>query len=245
MNDRVRLLTILPVLLLACSESATGNGPGTPVSVTVTPSAVAVQTGSPVAFSAAVTGAAVTSVAWSVVEPAGGTVDGAGRYTAPGAAGVFHVRAASVADPSASGSAEVTVTTQPPVVSVTLSPPSAVVHACLTTALSATVVGSGNQAVAWSVQEGAAGGSVSQAGVYTAPAVAGVYHVIATSAADAAASASAALTVDEHVFSVQVSPATVALPASGAVQLTATVTTTCGSFPSTAQLTAGGQVIVK
>jgi hypothetical protein len=59
---------------------------------------------------------------------------------------------------------------------------------------SATVSNSTNTGVLWSVQEGAAGGSISASGVYTAPLKAGSYHVVATSMADATATASASIT---------------------------------------------------
>lgn len=49
--------------------------------------------------------------------------------------------------------------------------------------------------VTWSVQEGAAGGAVDGAGKYISPDKAGVYHVVATSKADASKSASATVTV--------------------------------------------------
>jgi hypothetical protein len=53
-------------------------------------------------------------VTWSVVEAAGGTVSAAGLYTAPGAAGSFHVKATSAADPTKSAQAAVIVAVQPP-----------------------------------------------------------------------------------------------------------------------------------
>ena len=46
-----------------------------------------------------------------------------------------------------------------------------------------------NVAVNWTVQEGAAGGSITNAGVYTAPNKSGTFHVIATSQADTTKSA--------------------------------------------------------
>jgi chitinase len=49
----------------------------------------------------------------------------------------------------------------------------------------ATVTGTSNTSVTWSVQEGATGGTVTSSGTYTAPRVAGTYHVVATSNADA------------------------------------------------------------
>jgi hypothetical protein len=236
------------VVLSACSGSATVSEAGpaqTGVAVAVTPSSVTVAPSAAVVFAATVTGTAVTSVTWTVVEPAGGAVDGTGRYVAPGAAGVFHVTATSVADPKASASAAVTVTAAPPppVVAVSASPAAAAVDACKSVPLTATVTGTTNQSVTWSIQEGAAGGSVTAAGVYTAPAAAGVYHALATSAADPTKAATATLTVSERVLSVQVTPSTVSLPASGTTQFTATVTTTCGAFASTAMVTAGGALV--
>ncbi len=44
--------------------------------------------------------------------------------------------------------------------------------------------------VNWSVQEGAAGGTIDANGKYTAPATEGTYHVVATSVADASMTAS-------------------------------------------------------
>jgi hypothetical protein len=59
---------------------------------------------------------------------------------------------------------------------------------------SASVFGTSNTAVTWSVAE-ANGGTVSSTGNYTAPATAGTYHVVATSVANTADSASAPITV--------------------------------------------------
>ena len=60
--------------------------------------------------------------------------------------------------------------------------------------LTATVIGTSNSAVTWSVQE-AGGGTVTSAGVYTAPNQRGTYHVIATSAADTSRTSTATLIV--------------------------------------------------
>jgi hypothetical protein len=59
---------------------------------------------------------------------------------------------------------------------------------------SATVTGTVNTSVSWSVQE-ASGGSVDGSGHYTAPASTGTFHVVATSLADPAKSGSATVTV--------------------------------------------------
>jgi hypothetical protein len=58
----------------------------------------------------------------------------------------------------------------------------------------AIVMGMNDQSVTWNVVE-AGGGSITSAGIYTAPAVAGVYHVQATSVVNAANKASATVTV--------------------------------------------------
>ncbi len=60
-------------------------------------------------FVATVTGSANVLVNWSVVEPGGGSVI-AGLYTAPLTPGTYHVRATSIADPTKSATATVTVT---------------------------------------------------------------------------------------------------------------------------------------
>jgi len=48
-------------------------------------------------------------VAWTVVEPEGGTITAAGLYTAPAAAGVFHVQVTREDFPGIAAAATVTV----------------------------------------------------------------------------------------------------------------------------------------
>lgn len=79
-------------------------------------------------------------------------------------------------------------------VSVTVNPATATVKVGVTQTFTASVAGSANTAVTWSVQE-AGGGTVSASGLYTAPATPGTYHVVATSAADPTRSATATVTV--------------------------------------------------
>jgi hypothetical protein len=81
------------------------------------------------------------------------------------------------------------------VVSVSIEPGAAAVVAGTTQPFVATVTGTANTTVTWSVQEGATGGTMSDTGVYTAPATPGTYHVVATSQADSCGSASVAVTV--------------------------------------------------
>jgi hypothetical protein len=217
---------------------------GQSVSVTLDPPSAAVQANGSVAFTAAVTGSADTSVTWAVVPGSGcGSVSSTGLYIAPPAATTCQVRATSVADPTRSAAATVTVTTgTPPTVAVTVSPASGNVDACQTLTFTATVTGTTNRAVTWAVQE-AGGGTIGAAsGVYTAPDTAGTYHVVATSAADPTQRATASAVVATKVLGVTVSPAMVSVPPSGTTQLTATVTTSCGTFASLQTLHADGSI---
>lgn len=238
---------LLSASLAACTGTVSPAAPtdpaGTSVTVGVEPAVAGLQPAEEVRFAAIVTGAVDTSVRWSVREAGGGTVDATGRYVAPGTAGVFHVVAASVADPTASASATVTVTSPPAPVAVAVTPATGSVDACRTLALTATVTGSTNTAVTWSVVEGAAGGSIAANGTYTAPDTAGTYHLKATSVADPTKSATATVTVAERVLSVSLTPAGVSIPPGGTAQFTATVTTTCGAFASVTTLDSTGRVV--
>ena len=88
----------------------------------------------------------------------------------------------------------------------------------------ATVSGSANGSVAWSVVEGT-GGAIATDGTYTAPANAGTFHVVATAEADPQKSASATVTVSAApVASISISPATAGLKPGETAQFHAAVT---------------------
>ena len=80
-------------------------------------------------------------------------------------------------------------------VSVSIAPSAATLPEGGAQSFSATVTGSSNTAVTWSVAEGATGGAITTDGLYTAPFTRGTYHVLATSQADTSKSASATVTV--------------------------------------------------
>jgi hypothetical protein len=91
------------------------------------------------------------------------------------------------------------------------------------------VSNSSNTAVTWIVTE-AGGGTVTN-GAYIAPSIAGTYHVVAVSQADASRTATATVTVgDERVLSVAVVPGSGTVQANGQIAFAANVTTTCGTF---------------
>jgi hypothetical protein len=181
-----------------------------PIVVSVTAASAAVYPGLTDQFTATVTGPTNTAVTWSIQEgAAGGAITAAGLYTAPAvtASTTYHVIATSQADTTKSATFAVTVTA----VVVSVSAASATVYENMTDQFTATVTGPTNTAVTWSVQEGAAGGTITAAGLYTAPVVtvSTTYHVIATSQADTNESGTLAVTVNPIVVSVTAASATV------------------------------------
>jgi uncharacterized protein (DUF1800 family) len=183
------------------------NVTSAPLSVSVAPKTATVLAGDSQTFSATVTGTANTAVMWSVNGTQGGstvvgTISSAGVYTAPAAVpspSSVTVRATSVASPSTSGQATVTVTVP---VTISVSPVSASVPLGGTKTFAATVTGSANTAVTWSVN-GTAGGSavvgtINAAGVYTAPAAlpsSSTVTIRATSVVNPSASAQATVSL--------------------------------------------------
>jgi hypothetical protein len=163
----------------------------TPGSVTLTPS----QTQ---AFAATVANSSNTAVTWSL-SPAVGSISTAGLYTAPASitsAQTVTVTATSRAD--ATKSARASVSLSPPV-SVALTPTALALYPSQTQAFTATVANSSNTAVTWSLSP--AVGSISTAGLYTAPASitsAQTVTVTATSVADSTKSASASVSLSPH-----------------------------------------------
>jgi hypothetical protein len=115
----------------------------------------------------------------------------------------------------------------PPAIAVTVDPsaPSTAIGGTISFQASVTGAAAGQStAVTWSVQE-AGGGTVTTAGVYTAPAVSGTYHVLATSVADTSKKATATVTVTPTpVIAVSVSPNPAAVAPAGTLVFTATVT---------------------
>ncbi len=239
--QRARFRSPHQIALLVLAAAACQRGANTVQAgaITVQPSAVTLDAGATQSFAVAAASAAASAVAWSVLEgPTGGSVTSAGAYTAPQSAGTFHVVATSVVDPTLAGSATVTVV--PPSIAVAVTPSTASLSGCKSATFTATVTNTSSTAVTWSVQEGAAGGTISSSGAYVAPATPGTYHVVATSQADETKSAVATITVSTQVLGVSVSPATTSLQTGGAATFTATVTTTCGQFTATQAVALGG-----
>lgn len=206
-RPRTLVATTLVIVSLAWMGACGGGGThftppaaaSLPVSVSITPSNTQLVQGGLLQFSASVFNTANAAVTWSVQEgAAGGSISATGLYTAPKAAGTFHVVATSAADITKAASAEVFV----PAVSVSMNTGNISMGKSENYAFVATVTGAADQTVSWAVQEGAAGGSITSAGAYTSPNATGSFHVVATSNWDNTKSATAQVTVDPLSVSV-------------------------------------------
>ena len=194
----------------APANASTGKCPAAvlPVAVTVTPATATVQAGNGMkTFAAAVTNTSNTAVTWSVNGVAGGNamigmISTAGVYQAPASVptpATVTVTATSAADTTKSASAQVTIAAP---IAISITPTMVSVQTAMSQTFTATVTGSSNTAVNWSVN-GVAGGNatvgmISSTGMYTAPMTVpspAVVTVTAVSAADSTKSASAQTTV--------------------------------------------------
>ncbi len=213
-----------------------------PISVTVSPKTATVAPSGQQTFIATVNNTSNQSVVWSVSCAASpcGSVNGSGVFTAPSAApspNAIAVIATSLADSTKSGSAMVTVGTTSNV-SVSISGPGSVqVSTGNSTSFTATVTGSTNQAVTWSVSgqgcSGGACGTITQGGAYTAPSAVpnpATVTVTATSQANTSATAFVTVTITQATQSggitVSVTPQNAQVTAGTKQQMTAMVTGT-------------------
>ncbi len=86
------LRRMAPLLLVGAAACRSAGIGGTEITVSVVPREATVAPGGQQAFTAVVSGGGSTGVTWSVREGAGGgSIDATGLYTAPGAAGSYHV----------------------------------------------------------------------------------------------------------------------------------------------------------
>jgi len=164
-----------------------------PVLVKISPASFSLEFGEYATFSASISGTTDARVRWSIDELGGGTIDEGGKYQAPHASGTFHVRATSLADPRRSDFSVVAV--RPPV-EVSVEPRTATLEFGETLTFTASVTGTTNRSVSWSVLE-SEGGRITAEGVYTAPSVEGTFHIRATSDADPGRSGTASVVLVE------------------------------------------------
>lgn len=184
----------------------------TDVRVTLAPDAISVDRTETVQFHAKVHHSPNDAVVWSLsgagcAGDACGTLSDAGLYSAPENVpdpATVTITATSVADPSKSASATVTIVDAP--VIVTLGTGSAVIYVGESALFRASVQHATNRDVTWSLLGagclGAACGTISDAGLYTAPESVpdpDTVTVTATSVSDPSKSASATVTILEAV----------------------------------------------
>ena len=180
------------------------------VLLSISPTSPSVPTVGTQLFSASVTGTSNKALTWNVsgTSCSGsscGTISTSASsavYSAPPLAPTpasVSVTATSVADPTKSASASVTII---PVIAVAVNPTNVSVPTGTTQQFNASVTGTSNTAVAWSVTgagcNGVACGKISSGGLYTAPAVVpspATVTVTATSVADPSKSAAINLTI--------------------------------------------------
>jgi hypothetical protein len=127
----------------------------------------------------------------------------------------------------------------PIVVSISIAPSTVNIIEGGIQSFTATITGTSNLGVNWVVKEGAAGGSISNMGVYIAPNASGTFHVFATSQADTTRWATAAVTVAKLALS----PASDVLGPLGVRAFSATVDVTWSVQEGAAggAITASGQ----
>ena len=227
----------------ATSNPATLTVSATPVvAVSVSPSTATLATSSTQQFAASVTGTSTTGVTWTAsgagcTGAACGTISAAGSYVAPASVpspAAVTVTATSVADPTKSASASVTIVAAVAVL-LSISPASASVPTTGNQLFTASVTGTSNTAINWSLTgagcSGSSCGTLSTSGlsaVYTAPSLApapATVNVIATSAAVPAKSATAIVT-DVPVVAVTVSSTSTSVLTGATQQLADSVTGT-------------------
>ena len=191
------------------------------VSTSISPTSASLNGGNSATFKATVSGSSNTSVTWKM-SPSVGTLSG-GVYTAPATVSssqTVTVTATSAADTTKSASATVTLVP----VSVSVSPGSASLSAGQSKTFQASVSGSSNTGVTWSMSPSV--GTLS-GGVYTAPSSvssAQTITITATSSADSTKKATATVSLAASpTVSVSVSPTTASLSAGQSVTVTPTV----------------------
>ncbi|MCX7942884.1 MAG: Ig-like domain-containing protein [Deltaproteobacteria bacterium] len=182
-----------------------------PVKVTVSPKNQTVNAGTSFKFSVTVENADEDpSVKWEVLGGnQNGTIEQDGYYTAPDSVPNppdVTIKATSNFDPSAYDTATVTVAKP---IEVEVSPNFVYVNVTKTQQFTATVKNTSNQEVTWSVYGGASNGTITQTGLYTAPANVpnpNIVSIIATSKADPTKSGGAQVVIAPPI-QVSITPA--------------------------------------
>jgi uncharacterized protein YjdB len=186
--------------------------------ITISPQSASLISGQTQQFTSS-----ATNVNWSIAPAGVGTVSSSGLYTAPASIDSqqsITITATSQANSSISASASVTLSP----VSVTVSPATKTLFVGQSQTFAASVTNASTTAVTWSISPANAG-SITSAGVYTAPSsIATQQNVTVTAVSQADSSKSATATVTLVPVSLSVSPSTKTLFGGQSQQFSATVT---------------------
>lgn len=183
--------TVVATSVADATKKATAQVTVSQVSVKVSATDTTLDQGGSTSLSVEVTGAPSPDVMWTVAGLENGEVSRDGVYTAPDKKGTFTITATSVMDPTKRASVELTVRD----VQIVISPANVTLTARAAQTFTATVTGTTRKDVSWSVGGGDSRGTISRSGIYTAPAAAGRFTVVATSTAHPTKQASAVVTV--------------------------------------------------
>ena len=192
------------------------------VGISVSPSWISMTNGQSAAFSATITGASNTAVTWS--NPTVGSVTSGGIYTVPmslNSSQNITLTATSVVDPTKSVTATIALI---PTIGLTLNPTSTSLTGGQSTSLNATVTGTTNMGLNWSLSPQM--GTLSN-GVYTAPSpIPSAQTVTVTAASQASTGTTASLKLSLVPVSIALSPSSASLTSGQSTTLTATVSGT-------------------
>lgn len=215
---------------------------GQGIKVSIVPSTATVAPGAKQQFTAYVSATTNKTVYWYVNGgSANGTITSGGLYTAPSVAPAAPVTIRAVSAVNSERSATATVTVNGSgggqTVGVSVSPVSPTIQTSANQQFIATVSGTANTAVTWQVNNVTGGsatdGTITSAGLYTAPAVVPASFVIvrAVSQADPTKSGSTTVTITAPVspVAVSISPASASLAVNATQQFTASVTGTANT----------------
>src|SRR6266705_675290 len=192
------------------------TGVGIASTVSISPTTAIVQAGNSQQFSASLLGTTNATLNWLVNSIQGGnsvvgSISSQGLYTAPGQVSSNSSVIVTASDGTGQANASVTVVPPATSVSVSISPTSASVQVGQSKQFTATISGTTNTAVNWLVNGGLGGnstvGTISAAGLYTAPSSvpANAVTVTAQSAYNSTSSANAAVTITPTVHFVDLS----------------------------------------
>lgn len=191
----MRRWTLCLLLCMAIFWTGCGSKDRVVVTVAVNPNTASLAVMGTFQFIAQVAGTTNTGVTWFVNDVMGGnatvgTISVNGFYTAPNmvpSPATVTIKATSVADTNVSGTAMVTINSG---INVTVAPATATLGTGENIQFTATVTGTSNLAVNWSVNNVAGGnstvGTISTTGLYTAPASVPNPSTVTISAASAA-----------------------------------------------------------